>query len=46
MKNNIKEFSFNTIENFDEHISKSIPNYDILINHILGLSDYIIVLFI
>lgn len=38
----MEKFDFNTINNFDEHINKSIPNYDVLINHILGLSDYFI----
>lgn len=34
------KFDFNTIENFDEHINKSIPNYDILINSIKSISEY------
>jgi len=37
------KFSFETIENFDEHIRKSIPNYDLLIKTILRLSDYFLV---
>ena len=36
----MKEFSFNTINNFDDHIMKSIPNYDVLINTILSMSEY------
>jgi tRNA (cmo5U34)-methyltransferase len=39
MENN-KDFSFDTIQNFDQHIAKSIPNYDILFNSIVRLSDY------
>ena len=35
-----KKFSFNTIDSFDDHILKSIPNYDILFGSILRLSDY------
>lgn len=36
----MKEFSFNTIEDFDEHILTSIPNYDILIEAIKSMSEY------
>lgn len=39
-KNN--KFSFDTIKDFDSHILKSIPNYDILINTILSISEYFI----
>lgn len=38
----MKKFDFNTIEDFDEHIKKSIPNYDILINAIQSISEYFI----
>lgn len=38
----MKKFEFNTIENFDEHINKSIPNYDVLIDCIISISDYFI----
>ena len=38
----MKKFDFNTIENFDNHILKSIPNYDVLINLILSISEYFI----
>ena len=34
------KFDFNTIENFDEHIEKSIPNYNILIDFIKSISQY------
>jgi tRNA (cmo5U34)-methyltransferase len=40
-KNN--KFDFNTINNFDEHILKSIPNYDILISSIKSISEYFFV---
>ena len=33
-------FSFDSIGNFDEHIEKSIPNYDLLFKSILRISDY------
>ena len=36
----IEKFDFNTIENFDDHINKSIPNYDILIDSIKSISEY------
>lgn len=41
-KNNTDEFSFKTIENFDEHINISIPNYSFLANHCRQYSDYFI----
>jgi tRNA (cmo5U34)-methyltransferase len=34
------KFDFNTIQDFDEHITKSIPNYDILISSIKSISEY------
>ncbi len=37
-----KKFDFNTIQDFDQHILKSIPNYDILVNTILSMSEYFI----
>jgi tRNA (cmo5U34)-methyltransferase len=37
-----QKFDFNTIQNFDSHILKSIPNYDILISAILSMSEYFI----
>ena len=33
-------FSFETIENFDDHIAKSIPNYDLLVQSIVSLAPY------
>ena len=42
-KNPISKFSFNTIENFDDHINKSIPNYDILLSSIRSMSEYFFV---
>lgn len=36
----LKPFSFDTIENFDEHIQKSIPNYDLLFDSLLRIADY------
>jgi len=38
----MKEFNFNTIQDFDSHIQKSIPNYDVLNNMILSMSEYFI----
>jgi tRNA (cmo5U34)-methyltransferase len=35
-----KPFSFDTITNFDNHILQSVPNYDLMFNSILRLSDY------
>jgi len=37
------EFSFNTIQNFDDHINKSIPNFDVLISSIKSISEYFFV---
>lgn len=37
-----QKFDFNTVKDFDNHILKSIPNYDILINTILSISDYFV----
>lgn len=37
-----EKFDFNTIQDFDNHIDKSIPNYNILISTILSISDYFI----
>ena len=36
------KFSFDTIEEFDEHISQSIPNYLAIHKIISGMSDYFI----
>lgn len=36
------KFDFNTIQDFDGHILKSIPNYDLLIKNILSMSEYFI----
>lgn len=38
----MKRFDFNTIEDFDNHITKSIPNYDILLGTIKSISDYFV----
>ena len=38
----VDKFDFNTITNFDDHIKKSIPNYEILLETILSISDYFI----
>lgn len=38
----IKNFSFDTIENFDEHIDKSIPNYKLLQEAIVSLSEFVV----
>jgi tRNA (cmo5U34)-methyltransferase len=35
-----KTFSFDTIENFRNHISLSIPSYDILCNAIISITEY------
>lgn len=35
-----EQFSFDTIQSFDNHILQSIPNYDVLFNSIVRLSDY------
>ena len=34
-------FSFDTIKNFDDHINNSIPNYDLLQEAILSISEFI-----
>lgn len=34
------KFSFDTITDFDQHILSSIPNYDVLMDSLLILSDY------
>jgi len=39
-KENENKFSFDTIQDFDQHILQSIPNYDVLFNSIVRLSDY------
>jgi tRNA (cmo5U34)-methyltransferase len=36
----MNKFDFNTIKDFDNHILKSIPNYDILISSIKSISEY------
>lgn len=36
-------FSFETIDNFDDHIASSIPNYDLLYNSVLSLSKFFVV---
>jgi tRNA (cmo5U34)-methyltransferase len=33
-------FSFNTIQNFDEHIDQSIPNYSLLFDAVISLSKF------
>lgn len=38
----MKKFDFNTIDDFDNHILKSIPNYDILLGTIKSISDYFV----
>jgi tRNA (cmo5U34)-methyltransferase len=35
-----KPFSFNTIENFDDHIERSIANYNVLADAIIGMADF------
>jgi len=35
--NSTNKFSFDTIKNFDDHIAKSIPNYDLLCESIISL---------
>ena len=40
---NQEKFSFDTIENFDDHINKSIPNYDVLWSSIRSMSEYFFV---
>jgi tRNA (cmo5U34)-methyltransferase len=39
----MQKFDFNTIQDFDEHILKSIPNYDVLISSIKSISEYFFV---
>lgn len=39
----MQKFDFNTIQDFDEHILKSIPNYDVLISSIKSVSEYFFV---
>ena len=39
---NIKEFSFDTIQNFDEHILSSIPCYSLIIENIKSFAKYFI----
>ena len=39
---NIEEFSFDTIKNFDEHILSSIPCYNQIINSINNFAKYFI----
>ena len=36
----MQTFSFDTITDFDDHILKSIPNYDVLFSSILRIADY------
>jgi tRNA (cmo5U34)-methyltransferase len=38
-----EKFSFDTIQDFDQHILQSIPNYDILWNMIHSMSSYFVV---
>jgi len=38
----MRDFDFNKINDFDNHIKKSIPNYDILIDSILSMSEYFV----
>lgn len=38
----MEKFDFNTIEDFDNHINKSVPNYDFLIQAIKSISDYFV----
>jgi tRNA (cmo5U34)-methyltransferase len=35
-------FSFDSIQNFDSHLLASVPNYDVLFNSLLILSDYFV----
>ena len=35
-----QSFDFNKIDDFDDHINKSIPNYDLLIDSIKSMSEY------
>lgn len=36
-------FDFNKIQDFDDHINKSIPNYNVLLSMIVSLSEYFVV---
>ena len=38
-----KTFDFNKIQDFDSHILKSIPNYDVLVSSIKSISEYFFV---
>ena len=38
----MSKFSFNTINNFEDHINKSIPHYSVLYDIILSISSYFI----
>ncbi len=40
MENTKQKFSFDTIEDFDEHIDMSIPNFNVLINSTKSLAEY------
>ena len=42
LKDGKQEFSFDTIENFSEHIELSIPNYSFVSEQIKNISDYFI----
>ena len=39
----MQKFDFNTIQDFDEHILKSITNYDVLVSSIKSISEYFFV---
>ena len=41
--NSGKDFSFDTIKDFDDHIAKSIANYDLLSEAIRNIVDYFLV---
>lgn len=36
----MKNFSFDTINDFDKHLALSVPNYDILVQHIESIASY------
>lgn len=36
----MSHFDFNKIDDFDDHINKSIPNYELLIDSIKSMSEY------
>jgi tRNA (cmo5U34)-methyltransferase len=42
MKKETIKFDFNTIQDFDNHILKSIPSYDIMMKTIYSMSEYFI----